>query len=136
MLFKHYSLAPWDPNRWPNFTPKELSCHCCGEFFLDPAAFDALQELRSALRKSIHLNSAHRCPFHNAKVGGAPLSMHKMKVAFDISVRGHLLNALLGAARMVGFKGFGFYETFLHVDLGKPRQWKTAGGKRTWIGLV
>ena len=136
MIFKHYSLAPWDPNRWPNFSPKELSCPCCGEFYLDPVAFDALQALRSALRKSINLNSAHRCPFHNAKVGGAPLSMHKLKVAFDISVRGHLLNALLGGARMVGFKGFGFYQTFLHVDLGRPRQWKTEGGKITWTGVV
>mgnify|MGYP003667875523 CR=1 FL=1 len=29
----------------------------------------------------------------------------------------------------VGFKGFGYYQTFLHVDLGRPRFW---GQKELW----
>jgi uncharacterized protein YcbK (DUF882 family) len=136
MLIRHYSDVQWDSNRWPNFSPKELACPCCGEFFFDQASFDAIQNLRSLLKRPIHLNSAHRCPIHNAKVGGAPLSMHKMRIAFDISLRGQALDLLLSQARSAGFKGFGFYATFLHVDLGKARRWITAGGRKTWTGLV
>ena len=137
MLYSHFSLVPWDAVRWPNFRPGEpgLACRCCGEFYLDPAAFDRLQELRGRLGRPIRINSGHRCPIHNARVGGAPLSMHK-RVAFDVSLVGLTPAALVAAARLSGFRGFGFYATFLHLDLGRPRTWKTKGGAKTWTGLV
>lgn len=137
MLFSHYSLVPWDHKRWPNFSPAEphLSCPCCGSFFYDPIALDKLQGLRNRLKKPIHINSGHRCPFHNAKVGGAPLSMHKRQIAFDVSLKNQNPADLLKAAREIGFHGFGFYATFLHLDLGRFRWWITKGGLITWRGL-
>jgi len=53
-------------------------------------------------------------------VGGAPLSQH-LRLAADISLVGHDKRALLLACRRAGFTSFGFYNTFLHIDLGRPR---------------
>lgn len=83
---------------------------------------DALQAVRDMIGAPIRLNSGHRCAIHNAHVGGAPLSQHKL-LAFDISLQGHDPPALRAACGRAGFKGFGFYATFLHVDMGPRRQW-------------
>ena len=60
-----------------------------------------------------------------------------LKIAFDISLTGHDPAVLLAACRTAGFKAFGFYRTFLHVDT-RPRgcQWITKGGNETWKNLV
>lgn len=136
MIYSHYSQVPWDKKRWPNFSPSErnLHCPCCGEFYLDPRSFDALQALRRGTGRPIKVNSGHRCVFHNARVGGRPRSMHK-SVAFDVSLGGHRLRDLLEVARKAGFQGFGYYATFLHLDMGRRRYWITKGGVRTWNGL-
>jgi hypothetical protein len=136
-IYPHYSVVPWDHSRWPNFHPAErnLHCPCCGEFYFDPNAFDALQRFRRKVGRPIHINSGHRCVLHNARVGGAPRSMHKL-IAFDVAIRGHRLADLISAARKVGFQGFGFYQTFLHLDLGCKRSWATKGGEKVWNGLL
>jgi hypothetical protein len=131
----HFSTFPWFSERWPNFTPAELSCPCCGEMFYDPHAFDALQRVRTELDQQLKINSAHRCALHNRRVGGAARSMHK-QIAFDMSLRGQDPLALLRAARRAGFTGYGYYGTFLHVDLGKPRSWHTKEGLKKWAGLL
>lgn len=41
----HYTEARWS-GKWPNFTPKEIACKCCGEIVVDEASMDALQRLR------------------------------------------------------------------------------------------
>jgi zinc D-Ala-D-Ala carboxypeptidase len=137
-IYRHFSHAPWDRRRWPNFNPNEpnLACPCCGEFCLDEASFDHLQALRRKLGRPVHVNSGHRCFRHNAKVGGAPLSMHKRLVAFDVSLVNQRPAELLDAARRVGFTGFGYYATFLHLDLGRARWWITKGGAKIWTGLI
>ena len=105
----------WNASRWPHFTLHEIACHCCGELYVWPQALDALERLRLAMNAPLHLNSAHRCALHNARVGGAPLSQHK-KLAFDVALGGHDPAKLAGAARDAGFTGFGFGQTFLHLD--------------------
>lgn len=136
-IYPHHSLVPWDYKRWPNFSPEErnLYCPCCGEFYFDVFALDTLQRLRRKVGRPIHINSGHRCALHNARVGGKPRSMHKL-IAFDVALSGHRLIDLLNAARKVGFQGFGFYRTFLHLDLGRGRSWITKGGRETWSGLL
>jgi hypothetical protein len=64
----------------------------------------------------LHIDSGHRCALHNARVGGAPLSLHK-KLAFDIALDQHDPRALAAAAHTAGFTGFGFGQTFLHLDI-------------------
>lgn len=110
---------PW---RWPNFTPKEMACPCCGEEYIDENSMDALQKLRDIVGP-LKINSAHRCGVHNARVGGAPLSEH-LQLAFDISVGQIYRPKLYFQAQLVGFNGFGFGQTFLHVDMRKrPAFW-------------
>lgn len=108
--------------RWANFSPKELACPCCGEQYIDERALDVLQSLREQIGP-LKINSAHRCALHNARVGGAPLSMHK-KLAFDIAIGGNSRGRLYSKAKSVGFVGFGFGQTFLHVDTrARPAHW-------------
>ncbi len=108
--------------RWPDFSPAEMACRHCGEGFDWPDFMDRLQWARTQCGRPFHILSAHRCALHNARVGGAPLSQH-LRLAADISLRGHDLADLLAALRMAGFTGFGFYTTFLHADLGRKRHW-------------
>lgn len=126
--------AVWDSARWPHFRVREIACPCCGEVCLWTEALDALERLRHLTGAAIVLNSAHRCALHNARVGGAPLSQHK-KLAFDVSLGGHDPVRLFRAARTAGFTGFGFGQTFLHLDNRlRPAHW-TYGqrSKQKWI---
>ena len=106
----------WSAERWPHFAAREIACPCCGEIYVWPDALDALERLRVALNAPLHIDSGHRCLLHNARVGGAPLSMHK-KLAFDIALTSHDPRALAAAAHAAGFTGFGFGQSFLHLDI-------------------
>lgn len=124
MIYKHYSDfdGEW---RWKNFSPKELSCKCCGEYYHDEESLDRLQKAREYSPHIFKINSAHRCVAHNKSVGGSMHSQH-LKIAFDISIapfrnKGDLLQYLF----MAGFTTFGLYGSFIHTD---KREW------RIWYG--
>jgi len=108
--------------RWPDFTIAEMSCRHCGESYIWPDFIEKLQEARNEVGRPFYILSAHRCSLHNARIGGAPLSQH-LRLAVDISLAGHDKGVLLMGCRRAGFTGFGFYSTFLHIDLGRPRHW-------------
>ena len=135
ILLDHYSQAVeygwWNESRWPNFEPAELSCHHCGEMFFAPLEFDKLQRMRVMLGPLV-LTSAHRCPFWNSYNGGAPMSEHKMAVAFDVSLLRYEPAEVFDSAKRAGFTTFGFYGTFLHTDSRPGRRWITEEGKETW----
>lgn len=122
----HYSKVPDIMWRWPNFTPKEIASKGDGSIIIDERALDCLQKAREICGKPFIINSAYRDPAHNKKVGGSKNSQHLQGNAFDISTNGHDRIALLTACRDAGFTGFGFYDSFLHVDTGRARWW----GKR------
>ncbi|WP_409434022.1 D-Ala-D-Ala carboxypeptidase family metallohydrolase [Litorimonas sp. RW-G-Af-16] len=107
---------------WPNFTRIEMACRHCGIGYPWPEFMDRLQSMRDRVGRPLRITSAHRCPLHNARVGGAPFSQH-LRLAADISTVGHDRAKLHEAAKRAGFTGFGFYLTFLHIDLGAPREW-------------
>lgn len=110
----------WWP--WRNFSRLEMACHHCGEEYYWPEFMDRLQQARALIAKPMVVNSAHRCALYNARIGGAPLSQH-LKLAADIALRGQDRGRLFEVCKQAGFRGFGFYETFLHIDLGAPRHW-------------
>jgi uncharacterized protein YcbK (DUF882 family) len=127
--FYHYSLAPWDQARWPNFTAdqKRLACHHCGEFWYDESYFDALQHARDIVGKPIIVNSGHRCPEHNASVSkakNAKTSQH-LRLAFDLSLQNfqEAPHVLLAACITAGFTSVGLAKTFIHVDKRPGRFW-------------
>ena len=131
--------APWDASRWPHFSAREIACPCCGEICIWPEALDALERLRTAMNAPLRIDSGHRCALHNARVGGAPLSLHK-RLAFDVALTGHDPGALASAAREAGFRGFGFGQTFLHLDTRvRPARWfygERSKAKWTSLGLL
>jgi hypothetical protein len=133
-LFSHYLQAPWDTERWPNFTAEELSCPCCGEFYFDDWMFDAIQALRHTVGRAVKINSAHRCVNHNDAVGGASSSRH-LRLAFDISTSNQIPKVLYDAAKQAGFTTFGFYGSFIHVDDRPGRRWYSKEGRRKWSFL-
>ena len=88
-----------------------------------PDFLDRLDRLRSRYGRPLRVLSAYRSPSHNALVGGAPLSRHKEADACDLSIVGEDKAVIDRLAHEVGFRGFGYYNTFIHVDMGRPRSW-------------
>jgi uncharacterized protein YcbK (DUF882 family) len=84
---------------------------------------DMMTEVRVELDLPFYFGSIYRSPLHNAAVGGAPLSRHKVSDAFDPSTHNLPKWKLYDVGKAVGFRGFGFYRTFLHMDLGPRREW-------------
>lgn len=111
--------------RWPNFSPEEIACRGDGTIRIDEAALDKLQALRKKLGGPLIVHSAYRSSDYNRQVGGADHSMHLQGAAFDISMANHDPESFEAAAREAGFTGFGFYprQNFMHVDIGRARQW-------------
>ena len=135
-IFARAEDAAWDAARWPHFSARELACPCCGEVCVWPDALDAIERLRGAMNAPLIINSGHRCAIHNARVGGAPLSMHK-HLAFDVSLRGLDPARLANEARQCGFRGFGFGQTFLHLDIrARAAHWFYGNrSKAKWTSL-
>lgn len=114
-----------------NFSRKEFQCKCgCKKIGSSPKFMDGvkkLQQIRDKLGVPLVINSAHRCPKHNAAVGGAPQSRHKFGDAFDVAVpKGLTVDKLAALARTVGFTGIGRYykQNFVHMDLWIKREWR------------
>ncbi len=123
MIYGHYSEAEenWRWGRY--FQPREIACRGDDSLLVDSKALDILYKARSMVGQPFVITSAYRSPLHNARVGGAPKSAHKLGIAFDIRLAGHDRNILLDCCRAAGFGSFGFYKTFLHVDTRQGRSW-------------
>lgn len=116
---------------WKHFSPAEVACKHCGELWEGenmPLRFkesmDAMQRLRDAWAKPIHVTSAHRCSAHNTAVGGVSGSQH-LRLAFDCVCPAGEQAAFANAAREAGFKGIGLYphRGFVHLDMDREREW-------------
>lgn len=136
MMFRHWSDfdGEW---RWPNFTAEELSCKHCGEYWHDPDSLDMIQKARETRGRSLIINSAHRCAFHNKVVKGSARSEH-LRIAFDISLVGHNKEDLVRALFQAGFTTFGMYNSFIHTDKRKWRRWYACNGaiKKEWQDII
>lgn len=113
----------------PNFTVAEFLCKCgeC-EGYMDVEALACIHAARRILNRPVHLTSAYRCPEYNASIGGAPASFHKRGMALDIPWIDDVSNKILyDTLIVVGFTGFGFYNSFIHADVGPKRTWGDSG---------
>ena len=137
MLFRHHTQVLWDAQRWPNIRPHELACKHCGEYYHDHDSLDRMQAARTAIGKPFNFISGHRCYIWNShpSVRGARRSEH-LRMAFDISLKGHDRHEMRQALRDVGFKAFGYYNSFIHVDMRRlnywPAHWYGKGAKQSW----
>lgn len=106
-------------------------CKCgkCGLYEMDEEFMSKLNEARYYLNKPIILNSARRCPAHNAAEGGKPTSSHLKGCAVDIhctddAYRSQLLHAL----ELADFSRIGIAKTFVHVDADEEKN-----SNRVWV---
>jgi len=107
-----------------NFSAKEFDCKCskCDKTLIDLDHIVKLQQLREDLNASITINSAYRCPAHNAAVGGSSKSQHKRGTATDIVVSDMGPDEVADACEH--FDGLGRYESFTHIDSrGSSARW-------------
>jgi zinc D-Ala-D-Ala carboxypeptidase len=119
-FYKHHrDVVKW---QWRFFLPEDIACKGTGELVVDAPSLDKLDKLMEHLGV-FKINSAYRSALHNARVGGAPLSQHRLGRAFDLKCAGEAQNILIDAAREIGFNGFGKYRTFVHIDTGPTRRW-------------
>lgn len=123
MLYTHYDAVP--VHVWPcaHFAPKEIACRGTGELLLNGAALERLDALREAVGRPLVVSSSYRSAVHNARVGGVPLSRHRLGDAFDILLTFDR-ELLVTKALELGFGGIGVYKTFTHIDLGPRRNWE------------
>lgn len=103
-----------------NFSRKEFACRCgCGFDHISLQLVEELQDVRDHFNAPIIINSACRCEGHNAKVGGAKGSKHKLGIAADIVVKGVLpkeVHKYLIEKHKDRY-GIGRYNTFTHLDV-------------------
>jgi len=111
-----------------NFSRWEFRCRDgCGLDSIDIETLMLLQEVRDHFGQPVKINSAHRCPAHNASIGGKPQSQHLYARAADIvvlRVPAIQVQAWL-SQRMARKWGLGCYAGFTHVDTrsGPPARW-------------
>lgn len=109
-----------------NFSRWEFRCPCCGLDAVDPVLVESLQLLRDIVGP-LHINSACRCPKHNAEVGGKANSQHLYGKAADIRAdRATPEEVAMAAEKIPSFNygGIGRYNTFTHVDVrGRKARW-------------
>ena len=115
-----------------NFKIKEFECKCGCDMPLEVyeniiKLASQLQFLRDYTGRPITINSAYRCPEHNAKVGGSRTSQHLLGKAADITIQSlkpaevyALIEELIDMGHMLQ-GGLGLYDTFVHYDIRKTK---------------
>lgn len=110
-----------------------LRDHRTGEVHpIDPALLDLVSRLSGQLggAGTVQVISGYRSPATNASLhrrstGVATHSLHMLGKAMDIRVQGVELGRVRQAALSMGRGGVGYYpdSDFVHVDVGRVRQW-------------
>ena len=124
--------------RWPHFTPFEMSCSHCGALKVRPVVLDMLEDARETHGAPIVVSSGYRCPAWNAEVShtGRLDGVHTMAMAIDITASPQFQMRLLGIFGERGYlraensfiTGLGFARTFLHADI-----WRERPRPNTWF---
>ena len=91
---------------------------------VDPDGMYMMYRLAEEWGSTITIVSAYRNPKANDAAGGKTGSQHLAGKAFDCSISGRSNQIrFLNLAYRIGFRGFGTYDTFTHVDAGNARSW-------------
>lgn len=94
------------------------------QVLVHPLLVQGLEELRAWCGGPLTINSGFRSVRHNAAIGGADRSKHKLGMAADIVSVTRSPNDVATWAEDRGFGGVGRYGTFTHLDVfGHSRRW-------------
>lgn len=112
-----------------NFESTEFDCKCdesnCTITLIDQKLVWYLQKIRDHFNSPVYINSAYRCPTHNADVGGVTNSKHTQGLAADIRINDVEPLTIAQYAEDLGILGIGWYSTFVHVDTRTTKSfWK------------
>ena len=117
----------------PHFQRREFACKCgCGADNIDPALVQMCETIRDSIGVPLIVNSGVRCEKHNAKVGGVKGSYHTQGKAVDLSCTlgarklFEAIRELYDAGKLPGLEYCLLYPTFVHIDIGKPRNQRFA----------
>lgn len=109
-----------------HFKREEFKCKCgnCDLQAVDHELLTVLEDVRMWFDEAVTINSANRCPAHNAEIGGHPKSKHMSGIAADIKVKDITPEELY---RYLDTKypnkyGIGLYPTFVHIDMQPERK--------------
>lgn len=95
---------------WPylHFTQEEMACHCgCGGL-PRPEFMERLELLRVNFGKLMPINSAFRCPKHNAEVSHTGLhGEHTLGLCADVGILNPDAMELVHIAILLGFRRIG-----------------------------
>lgn len=108
----------WNPATTPNFSPFELACKCgeCGgKVLMDQEFMKKLQKIRDVVGPMV-ITSGYRCEQHPAEKSKVKPGWHNKGRAVDVAMVGGKRMMLLRVAMMNGMRGFGFGQTFQHLD--------------------
>lgn len=115
----YYVSTQGDVNLSANFVVREFACKDgTDKVLIDLDLVKVLQKIREKLGVPITINSGYRTASHNAKVNGAPNSLHLQGRAADIVAMGKTTLEIAACAESVGAHGILRYITdnFVHVD--------------------
>ena len=102
-----------------HFSNAELACPCCGVNGCTQALVDALEAFRAAVGQPVIVDSAYRCPAHNAAIHGASHSEHVQGIAADIKVADKTAVELEAIAKTIpAIHGIGRddFRNYVHID--------------------
>lgn len=102
-----------------HFRESEFGCKCCNATVPNPHLLVVLELIRQHFKRPIYINSGYRCEKHNAKVGGAKLSQHRLGTAADIVVDNVSPIEVYKYVDSIFPDSYGLaaYETFTHIDV-------------------
>ena len=109
-------------NITPHFSRSEMACQCCGRLHEGNMLklCEWLEKLREVYGPML-VNSGHRCPERNVRVGGAWNSQHLESLAADILVnRDSDRYKLVELGLHWGARGVGIGKSIVHFDLRSP----------------
>ncbi len=120
-----------------NFWLFEIKSKGNGEILINPDVIEhaqRLQEFRNWYKRAMPVNSWYRDVIHNKNEGGASNSQHLIGVATDIALPSIFFTMpkerqneyLFNCYRkwiLLGGRGFGMYDTFMHMDSRKRGTW-------------
>jgi len=117
--------------RWPNFTPSEFACSCCGIVYVSESFMDRLQSVRTRSSLPMPISSGYRCSSYNSSISSTGDSgPHTTGKAADIAVSHESAFVVLDLALDEGFTGIGVNQKgsgrFIHLDTleeNRPRVW-------------
>lgn len=92
------------------------------EINMCPIFLQKLEQVGKILNKKLTFSSGYRTAAHNLKVGGVPVSAHRVGKAADvICLTGRDKFVFIQACLQVGITRFGIGRSFVHIDIDKTK---------------